>query len=142
MHLSTYAKALSVLLESINTSLTGLLVQQGVLEDKGDNPVEVKNEVRTKPTTPIRTRRRSRVEAITLSFTVTSAPGTFSPVDINPTPSSVNQTAIDTDTIELEGQYKPKGGIYGNDNENDDTAAKDEVDLVMEVSPGEIDARD
>ncbi|KAG0290464.1 hypothetical protein BGZ97_006170 [Linnemannia gamsii] len=178
-YLSALAKALSVLQESINTGLTERLVQQGVLEDKGDNPVDVKNKVRTKvPGQPNNSKKGQTkkqqqreqqeqkdkesavaavssstelsqgaktttatpgAEDITLSFTNTSAPDTSSAMDIDSTPSSNDQTATSTDALELEDQYKPKGGIYGSDDEDDDAAAKDEVDLVMEADPGEID---
>ncbi|KAG0284327.1 hypothetical protein BGZ96_011288 [Linnemannia gamsii] len=178
-YLSALAKALSVLQESINTGLTGRLVQQGVLENKGDNPVDVKNKVRTKvPGQPnnskkgqtkkqqLREQQEQKdkepataaalsstevtqgtgtttvtpgVEATTLSFTATSAPNNSSAMDIDPTPSSADQTTTDTDALELEDQYKPKGGIYGSDDEDEGATAKDEVDLVMEADPGEID---
>ncbi|KAF9288032.1 hypothetical protein BGZ88_008354 [Linnemannia elongata] len=175
-YLSALAKALSALQESINTGLTERLVQQGVLEDKGDNPVDVKNKVRTKvPGQPNNSKKgqtkkqqqreqqeqkdkesaamavstdaaasttelaqgtesttaTSGVEGISLSAT--------SAMDIDLAPSSAAETVPSTDVLELEDQYKPKGGIYGSDDEDEDATAKDEVDLVMEADPGEID---
>ncbi|KAF9147983.1 hypothetical protein BG015_010314 [Linnemannia schmuckeri] len=181
-YLSALAKALSALQESINTGLTERLVQHGVLEDKGDNPIDVKNKVRTKiPGQPnnskkgqtkkqqLREQQEQKdksalatstepassttkhvqgtgtttvtpgVEAISLTFTSTAAPETSSAMDIDRTPSSTAETAASTDALELEDQYKPKGGIYGSDDEEEDATAKDEVDLVMEADPGEID---
>ncbi|KAF8934123.1 hypothetical protein BGZ47_010509 [Haplosporangium gracile] len=181
-YLSALSKALSTLQESINTGLTERLVQQGVLEDKGDNPVDVKNKVRTKvPGQPnnskkgqtkkqqLREQQEQKdksavaastepvspttkhvqgtgtttvtpgVEAISFSFTSTAAPDISFAMDIDRTPSSTAETIAPTDVLELEDQYKPKGGIYGSDNEDDDAAAKDEIDLVMEADPGEID---
>ncbi|KAF9541674.1 hypothetical protein EC957_002751 [Mortierella hygrophila] len=183
-YLSALAKALSALQESINTGLTERLVQQGVLEDKGDNPSDVKNKVRTKvPGQPNNSKKgqtkkqqqreqqeqkdkesaaasasteaatsmtelaqgkksttaTSGVEAISLSATSTTAPDTSSAMDIDLTPSSIAETVPSTDALELEDQYKPKGGIYGSDDEDEGATAKDEVDLVMEADPGEID---
>ncbi|KAF9125223.1 hypothetical protein BGX30_000566 [Mortierella sp. GBA39] len=181
-YLSALAKALSALQESINTGLTERLVQQGVLEDKGDNPIDVKNKVRTKvPGQPNNSKKgqtkkqqqreqqeqkdkesaaastdaassttelaqgtksttaTSGVEAISLSTTSTTALDTSSAMDIDSTPSSTAETVLSTDALELEDQYKPKGGIYGSDDEDEGATAKDEVDLVMEADPGEID---
>ncbi|KAF9117863.1 hypothetical protein BGW39_001714 [Mortierella sp. 14UC] len=179
-YLTALAKALSALQESINTGLTEHLVQQGVLEDKGDNPVDVKNKVRTKvpgqpnnskkgqtrkqqlreqqerqdkeatseatASEPVTTdlARRSEttttpgVEATSLSFTSKTGTETSSAMDVDPSSSSPVET-VPSDAAELEDQYKPKGGIYGSDDEDEDAAAKDEVDLVMEADPGEID---
>ena len=183
-YLSALAKALSALQESINTGFTERLVQQGVLEDKGDNSVDVKNKVRTKvPGQPNNSKKgqtkkqhqreqqeqkdkesaaaaasteaassttelaqgtesttaMSGVEAISLSATSTTAPETSSAMDIDLTSSSAAETVPPTDALELEDRYKPKGGIYGSDDEDEDATAKDEVDLVMEADPGEID---
>ncbi|KAF9091881.1 hypothetical protein BGX29_002372 [Mortierella sp. GBA35] len=183
-YLTALAKALSTLQESINTGLTERLVQQGVLADKGDNPVDVKNKVRTKvPGQPNNSKKgqtkkqqlreqqeqeqkdkqsaaaATATEATTASTTelaqgstTTATPGIevislkFNPtpdsaMDVDPTPptAALETSSTSTEPLDLEDQYKPKGGIYGSDDEDEDATAKDEVDLVMEADPGEID---
>ncbi|KAG0372969.1 hypothetical protein BGX24_012337 [Mortierella sp. AD032] len=175
-YLTALTKALSALQESINTGLTERLVQQGVLEDKGDNPVDVKNKVRTKvpgqpnnskkgqtkkqqlreqrerqdkdsvagsasaTTEPVHgseTTTTTAAEAMSLSLNSTTAESS-SAMDIDPSPSTELTSSTPKEVLDLEDQYKPKGGIYGSDDEDEDSA-KDEVDLVMEADPGEID---
>ncbi|KAK3834477.1 MAG: hypothetical protein J3R72DRAFT_452402 [Linnemannia gamsii] len=175
-YLTALTKALSALQESINTGLTERLVQQGVLEDKGDNPVDVKNKVRTKvPGQPnnskkgqtkkqqlreqrerqdkdsvagsasattesvhgLETTTTTAAEAMSLSLNSTTAESS-SAMDIDPSPSTELTSSTPKEVLDLEDQYKPKGGIYGSDDEDEDSA-KDEVDLVMEADPGEID---
>ncbi|KAF9927478.1 hypothetical protein FBU30_003234 [Linnemannia zychae] len=166
-YLAALAKALSTLQESVNTGLTERLVQQGVLEEKGDNASDVKNKLRTKvPGQPNNskkgqtkkqqqreqqeqknnesTEKVSESAPSTTKATVTpgieatslsSADDSSSAMDVELTPSD----EIVTEAQELEDQYRPKGGIYGGDDENEETIVKDEVDLVMEADPGEVD---
>ncbi|KAK3841198.1 MAG: hypothetical protein J3R72DRAFT_445609, partial [Linnemannia gamsii] len=147
-YLTALTKALSALQESINT---------GVLEDKGDNPVDIKNKVRTKvPGQPNNSKKESAtsastttepvhgseattttaVEVMSLSLNSTTAESS-SAMDVDPSPSTELANSTPKEVLDLEDQYKPKGGIYGNDDEDETT--KDEVDLVMEADPGEID---
>ncbi|KAF9911373.1 hypothetical protein EC991_003938 [Linnemannia zychae] len=179
-YLTALASALSALQESINTGLTERLVQQGILEDKGSNPVDIKNKVRTKvPGQPNNSKKGQtkkqqlreqqehenkkgtlgeiasappmadlahkpettttpEVKAMSLSSTSAADTETVSHMDVDRSPSSALET-VPTGEVDLEEQYKPKGGIYGSDDEDEDAAAKDEVDLVMEADPGEID---
>ncbi|KAG0273441.1 hypothetical protein BGZ95_010749 [Linnemannia exigua] len=179
-YLTALTKALCALQESINTGLTERLVQQGVLEDKSGNPVDVKNKVRTKvPGQPNNSKKGQTkkqqlreqqerqdkdslagsatsvlattetahgsettttpsVEAVSLSLDSTTAESS-SAMDVDPSPSAELASSTPKEVLDLEDQYKPKGGIYGSDDEDEDSAAKDEVDLVMEADPGEID---
>ncbi|KAF9116812.1 hypothetical protein BGX27_010429 [Mortierella sp. AM989] len=56
------------------------------------------------------------------------------PMEVDPSSSAAQD---DTDMQE-DSQYRPKGGIYGDDEEDEDKQGKDEVDLLMEADPGEV----
>ncbi|KAF9353454.1 hypothetical protein BGX34_011558 [Mortierella sp. NVP85] len=71
----------------------------------------------------------------TLQLGATSADisGTDTAMEITPS-SDIRDVDMEDPT------YRPKGGIYGDDDEDDeDSKDKDEVDLVMEADPGEVD---
>ncbi|KAK3828968.1 MAG: hypothetical protein J3Q66DRAFT_324018 [Benniella sp.] len=62
--------------------------------------------------------------------------GTDTAMEITPSSSDIRDVDMEDPT------YRPKGGIYGDDDEDDDdedNKDKDEVDLVMEADPGEVD---
>jgi len=66
--------------------------------------------------------------------TSTDISGTDTAMEITPS-SDIRDVDMEDPT------YRPKGGIYGDDDEDDDenNKDKDEVDLVMEADPGEVD---
>ncbi|KAF9993579.1 hypothetical protein BGZ80_004958 [Entomortierella chlamydospora] len=70
------------------------------------------------------------LETVSLSSTNV----TDTPMEVEP-PTSTTQE--DTEMQE-DSKYRPKGGIYGDD-EDEDAQEKDEVDLLMEADPGEVD---
>ncbi|KAG0245890.1 hypothetical protein BGX31_005601 [Mortierella sp. GBA43] len=157
-YLAALAKALSSLQSSINTGLTERLVQQGVLSESTDQDPNVNTKLRTKvPGQPNNSKKAqakkqrqqqqkqgqqeesSTAEAgaaeTTESSTAAEGEAKTTDTSMDATPSE-GQTVQDTDMEEL---YRPKGGIYGGDDEDEDNKDKDEVDMVMEADPGEVD---
>ncbi|ORZ10351.1 hypothetical protein BCR41DRAFT_357822, partial [Lobosporangium transversale] len=55
--------------------------------------------------------------------------------------SATIPVATPSEDVEMkdDNPYRPKGGIYGDDDEEAEQREKDEVDLVMEADPGEVD---
>ncbi|KAF8953756.1 hypothetical protein BGZ52_003595 [Haplosporangium bisporale] len=140
-YLTSLAKALNALQESINTGLTERLVQQGVLTENND-----KTEGEEKKNTKLRTkvpgqhapkkgltkkqkqelerkeRQEKEEEEQTTSASLPSSETTAMEVEPSAAPS--------TDDVEMDPQDQ---------DEDEDEEEKDEVDLVMEADPGEID---
>ncbi|KAF9191644.1 hypothetical protein BGZ50_009274 [Haplosporangium sp. Z 11] len=88
-------------------------------------PASVQPEEGTATTIPAR-------ESATLSL------NSVTPMDVD------KEIPVELDQVQNQDQdfdqtYKPKGGIYGDDDEDEDSQPKDEVDLVMEADPGEVD---
>lgn len=138
-YLTSLAKALNALQESINTGLTERLVQQGVLTENND-----KTEGEEKKNTKLRTKvpgqhapkkglTRKQKQELELKERqekeqeqTTSAP---LPPPSETTAMEVDPSAaLSTDDVEMDPQ-----------DEDEDEEEKDEVDLVMEADPGEID---
>ncbi|KAG0196078.1 hypothetical protein BGX28_000166 [Mortierella sp. GBA30] len=77
-----------------------------------------------------------------VTTSATTAPETTSlstgmDIDASTNASSSAEILVSKDE-DMERAYKPRGGIYGDD-EEDEEKEKDEVDLVMEADPGEVD---
>ncbi|KAG0044165.1 hypothetical protein BGZ83_010585 [Gryganskiella cystojenkinii] len=152
-YLTALAKSLSTLQESINTGLTDILVQQGVLSSDavGENAPE-KNKIRTKvPGQPNnskkgQTKKQQQREREQLKEQQQQQQQQQQQETKNNFASSESTTGSESATpMEVEAssdpldQYKPKGGIYDGDEDEEQDQDKDEVDLVMEADPGEID---
>ncbi|KAF9170710.1 hypothetical protein BGX21_007940 [Mortierella sp. AD011] len=71
------------------------------------------------------------LETVSLS----SANVTDTPMEVEPSTS----TAQEDTEMQEDSKYRPKGGIYGDDDEDENAQEKDEVDLLMEADPGEVD---
>ncbi|GJJ69245.1 hypothetical protein EMPS_01591 [Entomortierella parvispora] len=152
-YLTALASSLSTLQDSINTGLTEILVQQGVLDAAGENAPE-KNKVRTKvPGQPNngkkgqtkkqqqREQQQQEQQPTTADAAApTAAANTASESTVDASGDSESVISMDVDSSVSSDpldQYKPKGGIYGGEDEELDQD-KDEVDLVMEADPGEV----
>ncbi|KAI1310522.1 hypothetical protein EDD11_003727 [Mortierella claussenii] len=165
-YLKALSIALATLQESINSGLTERLVQQGVLSETTDKDPNVNTKLRTKiPGQPNNSKKgqtkkqqqqREECEGNTNELTnqpeysstgtaTSSAPA----VGISPLSSSTIANIATTTTaeplaasdVEMQNsdQYRPKGGIYGDEGDEADSQDKDEIDLVMEADPGEED---
>ncbi|KAF9569145.1 hypothetical protein EC968_002738 [Mortierella alpina] len=167
LYLSALAQALSALQESVNAGLTKRLVEQGVLAEASEtSDLAVNTKLRTKvPGQPNNSKKgqtkkqQQRAQQQNLGdnqMAITTAASTQDTTATAPAPESVSAVAstMDVDSInttttsletpvlldsDMEHQYKPKGGIYGDDDEDENNEDKDEVDLVMEADPGEVD---
>ncbi|CAO3572939.1 unnamed protein product [Mortierella alpina] len=162
LYLGALAQALSALQESVNAGLTKRLVEQGVLAEASEVvDLAVNTKLRTKvPGQPNNskkgmTKKQQQRAQQQKSDGIQSSTTTAAPTqDTTPTNESVtavantmdvdpiNTTALETSMLsnsDMEHQYKPKGGIYGDDEEDENNQDKDEVDLVMEADPGEVD---
>jgi DNA segregation ATPase FtsK/SpoIIIE-like protein len=154
-HLAALASSLAAIQDSINTSLTEILVQQGVLDATGDNTPE-KNKVRTKvPGQPNNSKkgqtkrqqqREQQQQQEQQRNSVDSSPATGSLESTTASTAAVlgseseNVTSMDGDSSsDPLDRYKPKGGIYDGGEEEELDQYKDEIDLVMEADPGEVD---
>ncbi|KAF9964270.1 hypothetical protein BGZ70_006700 [Mortierella alpina] len=161
LYLGALAQALSALQESVNAGLTKRLIEQGVLAEASENgDLAVNTKLRTKvPGQPNNSKKgqtkkqQQRAQqqnsgenqmAITTAAptqdttpTIESVSAVASSMDVDP----INTTTLETSMLsnpDMEHQYKPKGGIYGGD-DDENNQDKDEVDLVMEADPGEVD---
>ncbi|KAF9959378.1 hypothetical protein BGZ72_009743 [Mortierella alpina] len=165
LYLGALAQALSALQESVNAGLTQRLVQQGVLtEVSGASDLPVNTKLRTKvPGQPNNSKKgqtkkqQQRAQQQNLNEKQMAVPTASPTQDTTATTPALESalalaTTMDVDTIttttsktpvlsetDMEQQYKPKGGIYGDDEEDEGIQEKDEVDLVMEADPGEVD---
>ncbi|KAF9326054.1 hypothetical protein BG006_010497 [Podila minutissima] len=145
-YLTSLAKALNALQESINTGLTERLVQQGVLtenNDKAEGEEKKNTKLRTKvpgqhaPKKGLTKKQKQELElkerqekkeqeqpATTTSLPPTSE--TTAAMEVDPSAPS--------DDVEMDPQ-----GQEANDDDEEAEEEKDEVDLVMEADPGEVD---
>ncbi|KAF9275522.1 hypothetical protein BGZ68_010747 [Mortierella alpina] len=165
LYLGALAQALSALQESVNAGLTKRLVQQGVLAEASEgSDLAVNTKLRTKvPGQPNNSKKgqtkkqQQRAQQQNSSenqtaFTTplpTQATTATTPAlqTVVAEASTMDVDPITTTTLEapallnldMDQQYKPKGGIYGDDDEDEHNLDKDEVDLVMEADPGEVD---
>ncbi|KAG0305374.1 hypothetical protein BGZ98_004246 [Dissophora globulifera] len=164
-YLTALATAVATLQESINTGLTERLVQLGVLSETNNNDPTVNTKLRTKiPGQPNNSKKgqtkkqqqrdqqqaqqsetSSLNESTVSSNMVESVPevqATASASESASTASHADSTMdvdVSTALAHEADQYRPKGGIYEDDAEDEADQDKDEVDLVMEADPGEID---
>ncbi|KAF9984785.1 hypothetical protein BGZ75_003680 [Mortierella antarctica] len=165
LYLAALAQALSALQESVNAGLTKRLVERGVLAEASETTDSTVNtKLRTKvPGQPNNSKKgqtkkqQQRAQQQNLGenqMAITTALPTQDTTATTPASESV-ATTMDVDPItttttttletpvlfdsDIEHQYKPKGGIYGDDDEDENIQPKDEVDLVMEADPGEVD---
>ncbi|KAG0262750.1 hypothetical protein BG011_009790 [Mortierella polycephala] len=60
------------------------------------------------------------------------------PMDVDQE-TPIKQDQVQNQDQDFDQTYKPKGGIYDDDDEDEVSQPKDEVDLVMEADPGEVD---
>ncbi|KAF9201890.1 hypothetical protein BGZ49_007912 [Haplosporangium sp. Z 27] len=163
-YLTALAATLATLQDSINAGLTERLVQQGVLSETSSVDPSINTKLRTKvPGQPNNSKkgqtkkqqqreqkqkiqeqeqdRQSESEANSLEIPSLDSPAletASNAVDTLIELSTSTSTAHEDADMQEDSQYRPKGGIYGDDDEND-TREKDEVDLVMEADPGEVD---
>lgn len=155
-YLNALAKSLSALQESINTGLTNILVQQGVLSSDavGENASE-KNKLRTKvpgqpnnskkgQTKKQQQREQQQQQQQKEQETMSAEGSSESTTTVTPNPEAIYASGSAT-PMEVNAssdpldQYKPKGGIYDGGEDEEKDQDKDEVDLVMEADPGEVD---
>ncbi|KAF8930822.1 hypothetical protein BGZ58_008015 [Dissophora ornata] len=116
-----------------NNSKKGQTKKQQQREQKQKEEEEEKNQTSLSGdnATTVESADTSTLRSLTPSSTITST-------SMEVETSSTFEAVQDTEIQEKEEQYRPKGGIYGDD-EDEDKQDKDEVDLVMEADPGEID---
>ncbi|KAF9425657.1 hypothetical protein BGZ94_007350 [Podila epigama] len=162
LYLTNLAKALNTLQESINNGLTERLVQQGVLSEnaseKADGEEKKNNKLRTKapgqhaPKKGMTKKQKQEIQAKELAkkeLSDTSVSGsttlaaTNSPMDVD---SSVASSSLSSSTeaagdVEMDAQEQEDvSQEIGNDRDGEEEEEeKDEVDLVMEADPGEVD---
>ncbi|KAG9319552.1 hypothetical protein KVV02_007441 [Mortierella alpina] len=161
LYLAALAQALSALQESVNAGLTKRLVERGILAESSETTDSTVNtKLRTKvPGQPNNSKKgqtkkqQQRAQqqnlgenqmAITTALptqdktaTTLARESVATTMDVDPITTTL-ETPVLLDS-DIEHQYKPKGGIYGDDDEDENIQHKDEVDLVMEADPGEVD---
>ncbi|KAF9319368.1 hypothetical protein BG003_009321 [Podila horticola] len=147
-YLTSLAKALNALQESINNGLTEKLVQQGILTEN-NNKVEGEEKKNTKLRTKVpgqhapkkgltkkqkqelelKERQEKKEQEQTSTMSLPSSSETSAGIEFDPSAPS-NDVEMD-----------PQGQVLheANEDEEEDEGEKDEVDLVMEADPGEVD---
>ncbi|KAF9435698.1 hypothetical protein BGZ76_005718 [Entomortierella beljakovae] len=146
-YLTALAASLATLQESINTGLTQRLVQRGILSESTDADPNVNTKLRTKvPGQPNNSKKgqtkkqkleQKQKEKEQQQQEEEAEAEKEKELSNSSTSTSAQQKQEDVEMQE-DVQYRPKGGIYGDDGD-EDTTEKDEVDLVMEADPGEVD---
>ncbi|KAG0093523.1 hypothetical protein BGZ93_009962 [Podila epicladia] len=145
-YLTSLAKALNALQESINTGLTERLVQQGVLtenNDKAEGEEKKNNKLRTKvpgqhaakkgltkkqkQELELKERQENKEQEQSTAKSLPPTSETSEVMEVDPSAPS------DDVEMDLQGQVSYEAN---EDEENEEE--KDEVDLVMEADPGEV----
>ncbi|KAG0023261.1 hypothetical protein BGZ81_008189 [Podila clonocystis] len=147
-YLTSLAKALNALQESINTGFTERLVQQGVLTENND-----KAEGEEKKNTKLRTKvpgqhapkkgltKKQKQELELKERQEKEEQEQTATKSLPPTSETSEIMEIDPSAPSGDVEMDPQGQVSreANEDEEEDEEEKDEVDLVMEADPGEVD---
>ncbi|KAG0040946.1 hypothetical protein BGZ82_005497 [Podila clonocystis] len=148
-YLTSLAKALNALQESINTGFTERLVQQGVLtenNDKAEGEEKKNTKLRTKvpgqhaPKKGLTKKQKQELELKERQEKKKEQEQTAT-TSLPPTSETSAAMEIDPSAPSDDVEMDPLGqvSLEANEDEEEDEEEKDEVDLVMEADPGEVD---